>query len=90
MADQTLPDYETLRQRLEAQRSRALSARGICGMIASAAGAAEDVGGFEDVEDLVNLRGSLDCLTELLDSIKDAISPEELLAPAHTDEVPNE
>lgn len=78
-----------LEQRLERQRCRLLAAEGICRVGAIAACALED--GLHEMtpEKMVAIRATFEGLSEQLDRIKDAISPEEMLAPATEGEPPS-
>jgi hypothetical protein len=80
-----LPAHEVLTARLERQRDRALQAQSISALATGFAGSIESAGEI-DAEDAVMLRSLLEHLTELLESIKNAISPEDMLDPKPTQE----
>jgi hypothetical protein len=77
-----LPPREVLLERLEVQRERVLNAQGICALAVKMVSDVENNGGFDEMEDQTRLRGALQGLAELLDSIKNAIDPQgDLLLP---------
>lgn len=75
-----LPAYDVLEARLERERSRVLSAWDICTTVASLAAKGESEGTL-NVEEALAIRAALEGLGELLESVKDTISPEEMLSP---------
>lgn len=76
-----------LEERLERERLRIHAAEGICRVAAIAASAFED--GLHEMtpERMEAIHATFRGLAEQLDRIKDAISPEEMLAPATEEEI---